>query len=775
MNVTQIKPKILIVDDTPENIFTLKTLLKKLDVETISATSGNEALSLTLEHEFGLAIIDIQMPDMNGYELVELMRGNPKTKSLPVIFISAIYSDNYHHLKGYDTGAVDFLSKPFIPEILLSKVRVFLDLYLQRVKLQELVAQLNVKNEALGNEINQRQRAEEQLRYDALHDALTGLPNRTLFMNRLIHVLARAKQDKSHLFAVLFLDLDRFKLVNDSMGHLVGDQLLLIVARRLKNCVRSGDTVARLGGDEFAILLDNIQDIQAAIRVAKDILTRLALPVKLDGHKIFTGTSIGIVLSAAHYEQAVDILRDADMAMYRAKNQGKGRYALFDNKMHTQVMGLLALETELRQAVEYQEFVVYYQPIVSLTSGEITGVEALLRWQHPQRGLLTPQAFIAQTKETGLIVPIGEWLLRTACRQIQVWHTSGYVPLRVAVNMSARQLRQQNVLALIKDTLAETGLPAHALELEITEGIMTQNIDFMVLEELRDMGIKISIDDFGIGSSLEGLKQFPLNTLKIDQSFVRGMTTEAGDRAIITAMINMAHGLNLRVIAEGVETEDQLAFLQGQACDEIQGYLFSRPVPAKVLTELLQEKDSRRLNLQVLNKTSELSIQAQATRNIGYALLNEQLIILTSNESFNCWGQGVYSELVQEELINLAGRFLPELFPELLGLEDTLSQLARSTALRQAQDDASGLAHKQGQTFTIPQIHRPADDSFGCYFDLQVEPFFAAESTLLVMVTDVTEQARLEFELRHERNQLRLDLIQRKRTEELRQKSNGDE
>ncbi|MBI4481670.1 MAG: EAL domain-containing protein [Acidobacteria bacterium] len=440
-------------------------------------------------------------------------------------------------------------------------------------------------------DITVRRAAEEQLLHDALHDALTGLPNRALFIDRLGLLIGRAKRRQDYLCAVLFLDLDRFKVINDSLGHMFGDQLLIAIARRLEACLRPGDTVARLGGDEFTMLLDNIKDVSEATRVADRIQNELATPFNLNGHEVFTTASIGIALSVPGYDWPEDLLRDADMAMYRAKALGKARHALFDRGMHARAVALLQLEADLRRAFERQEFRIHYQPIVSLLSSQITGVEALARWHHPQRGLVCPAEFIPLAEETGLIITLGEWLLRTACAQNKAWQAAGHSQLRVMVNFSARQFQHRNLLDLIQRVLGETGMAAHTLELEITETLAMKDIDFSLttLNELSAMGIQISIDDFGTGySSLGSLKRFPITTLKIDQSFIRDITNDADDAALTTAIIAMAHSLALKVIAEGVETEEQLAFLRSQKCDEILGYVISRPVPAEAFTKLLE-------------------------------------------------------------------------------------------------------------------------------------------------------------------------------------------
>lgn len=456
-------------------------------------------------------------------------------------------------------------------------------------------------------DITRRKMTEDELRYTSLHDALTGLPNRVQFMQHLERAIGQVKENKNEMFALLFLDLDRLKGINDSLGHLIGDQLLITVARRLKNCLRPGDIVARLGGDEFTILLKNIQDAAEVPQVAERLQNELALPIHLEGHKLFTSASIGIALSTTGYDRPEDVLRDADTTMYWAKARGRACHELFNPGLGAHPLDLRDLETELRRAVEQQEFRLYYQPIVSLVTGQMTGVEALLRWQHPQRGLIEPGEFISLAEETGLIIPMAEWVLRSACAQIKAWHTAGYSFLRLVVNVSIRQLQpaggQQDLPGLVTTVLDETDLAAQALELEITESMPLINNDFnrVILNELKMLGLQIALDDYSLGSSLNVLKQFPLNTLKIDRSLVKEIGHNPEDAAIIKAIIGLAHELKLRVVAEGVETEEQLVWLRGQQCDEFQGYLFSPPVPTPALTELLQA--GQHLETEVLAKS----------------------------------------------------------------------------------------------------------------------------------------------------------------------------
>jgi diguanylate cyclase (GGDEF)-like protein/PAS domain S-box-containing protein len=432
-------------------------------------------------------------------------------------------------------------------------------------------------------------------------DPLTGLPNRLLFIDRVGRLIKHTKRRKDHLFAVLFLDLDGFKMINDSMGHLIGDQLLLGVANRLEKCLRSTDTVARLGetftvarlgGDEFTVLLDDIKDPSDAKRAADRMMKALVPPFILGGKEVFTSVSIGIALSNSAYEQPEDILRDADTAMYRAKSLGKARFEVFDADMRASVMARLQLETDLRRALERGEFRNFYQPIVALVSGEIAGFEALLRWQHPTRGLLGPIEFIPVAEETGLIRELGWWNLREACRQISEWRAGSIANrhLAISVNLSAKQFLQPNLVEDIRKLLSELALPPEALKLEITESTVMADPSGAVemLQQIKSLGIRLAIDDFGTGySSLSYLHRFPLDTLKIDRSFISGMGDDGEGMEIARTILPMANNLRLDVVAEGVETLQQVAMLKKLQCKYGQGYYFSRPLSAEGTTALL--------------------------------------------------------------------------------------------------------------------------------------------------------------------------------------------
>jgi diguanylate cyclase (GGDEF)-like protein/PAS domain S-box-containing protein len=444
-------------------------------------------------------------------------------------------------------------------------------------------------------DITQRKETEHRLWREAFYDALTDLPNRALFGERLERSLTRATRNKEYLFAVMFLDLDRFKFVNDSLGHLIGDKLLIGIARRLEKCLRPGDTVARMGGDEFNILLDDIKDLTEATMVAERIQAELALPFDLDGHEVFTSTSIGITLSSTGYERIEDILRDADTALYRAKGKGKACHAVFDSTMHAQAVARLQLENDLRRALERQQMRIYYQPIVSTKTNRIVGFESLLRWEHPTRGLILPGEFVHIAEENGAITQIGEWALRESCRQARTWQTQ-FPTLRLLtmnVNLSSKQFGHNDLLGMINEVLMETRLPPSTLRLEITESIIMKHGDpaIVVLSELRKLGTTLCIDDFGTGySSLSYLHRFPINILKIDRSFVTRMDIDPEKREIVRAIVSLAHNLDMEVTAEGVETQAQLDQLREMNAEFVQGYYLAKPLRAEAATRLLASK-----------------------------------------------------------------------------------------------------------------------------------------------------------------------------------------
>jgi diguanylate cyclase (GGDEF)-like protein/PAS domain S-box-containing protein len=441
-------------------------------------------------------------------------------------------------------------------------------------------------------DISEHKRAEERLRYQAFHDSLTGLPNRLLFVDRLEHALARSQRRENEI-AVLFLDLDKFKVINDSLGHEAGDRLLVAVCKRLQASLRPEDTIARFGGDEFAILLEAAASLSDVVRVADRISEELERPFVLSEREVVIAASIGIALAASSRERPEELLRNADVAMYRAKGSENGSYQVFDQSMHDQALKRLELENDLRQAVEREEFTVYYQPKVLLETGKVYGFEALVRWKHPRRGLISPAEFISLAEETRLIVPIGGWVLKEACRQVKEWqgqYQTSDAPLMMSVNLSPRQFHQPGLVESIAQVLRETGLDPCSLGVEITESIMSQNRQDVraTLQELKDLGVQVGVDDFGTGySSLSRLKDLPIDILKIDRSFVSGLKEGVRDEHIVSSILGLASGLGLGVVAEGIETPEQAAQLRTLGCERAQGYYFSKPLPREAVDTLL--------------------------------------------------------------------------------------------------------------------------------------------------------------------------------------------
>lgn len=446
------------------------------------------------------------------------------------------------------------------------------------------------------SDITARKKADEQHMYDAFHDPLTGLPNRALFMDRLQHVItASQRRHGASSYAVFFLDLDRFKIINDSHGHTIGDQLLVVVGRKLADCIRPGDTIARLGGDEFALLLQNINDLAYTVNVAERIREKLAVPLDIKGHKLFTSISIGIALGSEGYERPEQVLRDADIAMYEAKGRGNASYEIFDIKLHANILDRMQLVDDLRGVVENKELTLYYQPIIDLNTQQLTGFEALVRWNHPTRGLIYPMEFIPLAEEHGLIYQIGAWILHEACRELKLLQVRypAQPPLNMSINISSRQFSQQDLVDVLSGFLTETGVDPHSVILEITESMIMQNVAAAVetMNRLRTMGVQIHIDDFGTGhSSLSYLQLFPVSALKIDRSFINKLTANGDNQEIITHIVALAKSLHFDVIAEGVEMEHQLANIKNLHCGYGQGFLFARPMAFNAIDAWMQEQ-----------------------------------------------------------------------------------------------------------------------------------------------------------------------------------------
>ena len=727
----QAKPKILAVDDKPENLHLLSDALSKEGYEIKCVVNGEMALIVAKSVVPDLILLDIVMPGINGYQVCQQLKSNDITQDIPIIFLSAS-NDSVDRIKALNSGGVDYINKPFqIDEVLL---RIKNQLQLQAAqrevlklngeleqRIKERTAQLEtsnreLKNEILGREqvtklleqseeklesilnsleevvwsaevatsnllflnpaaqkvygrsvdellrnpdlrlesihpddrdrvelslasslnysneleyriiqpngeirwvwersrlihnedgqphrrdgiicdITERKKVEEELSHEAKHDSLTNLPNRSAFVERLEQIVKYCQKNSKYLFAVLFIDLDRFKIVNDSLGHLVGDELLISVAQVLVNCSRTNDFVARLGGDEFTILLGEIQTVEDAKVIAEKIQQQLKVPLKLHGHSVFTSASIGIVICNHEYRDSSEILRDADIAMYRAKFGGKARHEVFNQEMYAETKELLEIENDLHQAILNNEFILHYQPIFSFEDNALYGFEALIRWNHPAKGLIYPNKFIHVAEETGLIKPIGKWAIDRACSQLRLWQTKypDASNLKVSVNVASQQMKDPDFLNNLDDILTATNLSKNSLHIEITESTLMdykpETID--LFNKIRDRGIKLNIDDFGTGySSLQYLNRFPINILKIDRSFTQGMLMEKENFEIVKTIIALARTLKIDTIAEGIENYQQLAVLKKLNCKLGQGYLFSKPVDCESAALLISE------------------------------------------------------------------------------------------------------------------------------------------------------------------------------------------
>ena len=560
--MSQTNATLLLVDDDAMNRDALARRLSRSGYKVLTADSGTAALRMIREGRIDAVLLDVMMPGLSGLETLRQLRQFRSVADLPVIMVTAKdASDDV--VEALDLGANDYITKPIDFAVALARIRAHVT----------------------------TRRA----------DPLTGLPNRALFMDRLERLLASG-QSAGTGFAVLFLDVDRFKIVNDSLGHVAGDELLVEIAKRLESSLRASDTVARfegdhtlarMGGDEFTILLDGIGDADRALSIANRLRASVAQPFQLQGREVVTSISIGLVVSADRYRRAEDMVRDADTAMYRAKELGKARCEVFDTSMITAAEERLELEQDLRRALDRHELEVYYQPIVSLSESRLTGFEALLRWNHPVRGLVLPGEFIPMAEDTGLIVPIGTWVLHEACRQLRTWDQEfpAAGDLIVNVNLSARQCTHPNLLRDVRRILDETGMPPSRLKLEITEGVILEQSEVVgnVLRELRTLGVQLGLDDFGMGySALSYLQHFPFQTIKIDRAFVSGMDS-GSNTEIIRAIVALAAGLSMDVTAEGIETAEQANTLQQLSCEFGQGYYFDKPLTSEDARAILQQ------------------------------------------------------------------------------------------------------------------------------------------------------------------------------------------
>jgi diguanylate cyclase (GGDEF)-like protein/PAS domain S-box-containing protein len=698
------KIDVLVVDDERINLKLMKGILADMGLNIVTASSGEETLQHAEEHDFAVVLLDVMMPGLDGFATAELLRGREKTCFVPIIFVTAISVEQHHVFQGYETGAVDYLIKPVEPEILKSKVRVFVDLHRQKKALEEATRRLKHTVEELSaskaaletseqryrtvadynydwetwidprgrfvyvspscerisgyppekfianprfieglihkddltawrqfmdagrddeddsldfrlfasdtrlrwinqvkrpvqdtdgtflgfrcslRDITDRKRMELELRHQALHDPLTGIANRTLCLDRIRQALVRAKRAQRSNFAVIFLDIDRFKVVNDSLGHPFGDKLLVEVARRLSGCVRAMDTVSRFGGDEYVIFLEDLDSNREAVRILKRIRDVMREPFLIDEHEIVTTVSLGIALGDAANTRPEDLIQASNIAMYQAKASGRNRFRVFNTSMREQAARQLTVENDLRRALARGEFALHYQPIVSLKDGGLVGFEALVRWNHPDRGLVSPGEFIPVAEETGLIVDLGHWVLDEACSVMSRWRKTvlNGNPATLAVNISGRQFAKPDFVDRVKGVLARTKLDPSLLKLEITETAVMDDARSSAhqISRLKDLGLLLSIDDFGTGySSMSYLQKFPLDMLKIDLSFVKKLDAAPENIEIVRAIIHLAHSLNLKVVAEGIERKEQQGILYSLQCEFGQGYLFSKPLP----------------------------------------------------------------------------------------------------------------------------------------------------------------------------------------------------
>ncbi|HSE33283.1 MAG TPA: EAL domain-containing protein [Pyrinomonadaceae bacterium] len=569
------KASILIIDDD-ELIRSLLLDVLAPNYECRATGSAENGLRELNRKNFDLVISDIDMGGMSGLELVPHVHSlSPDT----VVLMISGHHEIETAIEAMRAGAFDYICKPL--DIL--HVEAAVDRALNHSRLLKDKRRYKEQLETL---LQQRTAEVDRLAY---YDTVTHLPNRSLFEDRLAQAVAVAKSEDQTL-GVLFISFDQYKKVNDTLGHYCGDLVLGEFAQRLKSCLAETDTVARFGSDEFAVLQTRVEDASEIVETIGSLAKVLRFAFEVEGQELFATASVGVSLYPLDGEEPHKLLKNAGAALYKAKRQGGANYQFYTADMHSLAVHRLALETNLRRAIQNEELLVHYQPRVSVDSLSITAVEALVRWQHPQVGLISPSEFIPLAEDTGLIVPIGEWVLRNACMQAQRWQQAGFAPIQMAVNISGRQFQDQHLSKAIIKILDETDLAPELLELELTESAIMQNPDLAaeVLQTLKTMGTKISIDDFGTGySSLASLKRLPIDALKIDQSFVRDATTDSDDAALVMAIITLAHNLRLKVIAEGVETEEQLRFLQLLRCDEIQGFLFSKPLPPESLVALL--------------------------------------------------------------------------------------------------------------------------------------------------------------------------------------------
>lgn len=572
---------VLIVDDTVENIILLAEILENNGYSVRKAINGAMAKTAIAAVLPDLILLDICMPDLDGYALCQHLKADAVTADIPVIFLSAL-NDPVDKVKAFEVGGLDYITKPFQAAEVLVRVRNQLLARQSWVTMQSII---DDRTKALRS-------ANQQLMQVAYHDSLTGLANRALLMESIQRQLESVQADPDYQFAVLFCDCDRFKLINDSYGHFVGDQVLIQVAERLSQCVGPEDVLARFSGDEFVVILQQVNTPQEAIATAEQLIEAIRPSFQLDHGDAFISLSVGIVLSdPIQHQKSEQILRDADVAMYNAKANGKGCYSIFNPIMQRTSAEMLQVETDLHRAIAAQEFVPYYQPIINLATGATVGVEVLMRWQHPERGLLMPHAFISVAEETRLIIPMGEQLLQLACHDLSRWLEQNLVSQEfyIGFNLSVSQITQTPLPHQLNQLLAQHQLTPQQLRLEITETALLDNVLATdIITQLSNQGFHLCIDDFGTGySSFSYLHKLPVKTLKIDRSFVHNLMPNNRDAQIITAIINMAKSLNMTIVSEGIETSEQLHLLKELGCDSGQGFLFGEPTSSKRIVQTI--------------------------------------------------------------------------------------------------------------------------------------------------------------------------------------------
>ena len=607
---TSVRPRLLIVDDISDNRTILTRRFQRRGFDVVEAECGLTAIELIDKESFDLVLLDVMMPGMDGIETLKRIRSRNSASELPVIMVTA-KSESTNIVDALELGANDYVTKPVDFAVALARVNTQISRKraVERVALaneelrkvneglerrvEERTSRLIDANQRLKVEIADREESQARSQYLAYHDSLTGLGNRLLFKEQLEEALKDVSV-ASHPLAVLFLDLDGFKAVNDTLGHSIGDLLLKSVATKLRDILPRTDRIARLGGDEFAILQISATQPGSSIALAEKIIEVVGQPNSIDGHDVTVGASVGIAVARPGDINTENFLKSADLAMYSAKSDGRGTYRMFDPEMDAIVQARRLLERDMRTALAQDGFRLFYQPLVNLQTKKVTAFEALMRWQHPERGMVPPSDFIPVAEEMGLIVQLGEWALRQACAEATEWPDG----VCVSVNLSPLQFSKGNLVSSVMSALASAGLPASRLELEITESVLLEKSErnITILNQLRDLGVRISMDDFGTGySSIGYLRSFPFDKIKIDQSFVRDLLVDEGSLAIVRAIAGLGVSFGMITTAEGVETEEQMRCLNLEGCIEVQGYLYSRPVPADEIAGVLASLNNRRL------------------------------------------------------------------------------------------------------------------------------------------------------------------------------------